>query len=125
VRNIDYNNFVRKEHLNKQKKKFFTKIFKKSLDDINFRLTHESEDTLQVLSKNFKFNFNQQDLKKFKKFKSIVIIGMGGSILGAEAIYQFLNKKIKKNVYFINDIDDKKILNIKKKLLINKIYNYF
>ncbi len=120
MRNIDYNNFVRKEHLNKQKKKFFTKIFKKSLDDINFRLTHESEDTLQVLSKNFKFNFNQQDLKKFKKFKSIVIIGMGGSILGAEAIYQFLNKKIKKNVYFINDIDDKKILNIKKKLLINK-----
>ena len=77
MRNIDYNNFVRKEHLNKQKKKIFTKIFKKALEDINFRLTHESEDTLQVLSKNFKFNFNQQDLKKFKKFKSIVIIGMG------------------------------------------------
>ena len=26
---------------------------------------------------------------------------MGGSILGSEAIYQFLNKKIKKNLYLL------------------------
>ena len=29
------------------------------------------------------------------------IIGMGGSSLGAQAIYDFLKKKIKKNFYFL------------------------
>jgi len=29
----------------------------------------------------------------FKKYKTIVIIGMGGSILGAKAIYSFLKHK--------------------------------
>ena len=38
----------------------------------------------------------KKDLDKFKKFKTISIIGMGGSILGAESIYQFLKDKIKK-----------------------------
>ena len=33
--------------------------------------------------------------KKFKKFKNIVLIGMGGSILGTEAIFNFLKQKIK------------------------------
>ena len=49
----------------------------------------------------FKFNFKIQDLKNFKKFKKIVVIGMGGSILGTEAIYQFLENKIKKRYIFL------------------------
>ena len=32
--------------------------------------------------------------------KNIIIIGMGGSILGAKSIYSFLRTKIKKNVFF-------------------------
>ena len=28
--------------------------------------------------------------KNFKKFKTIIIVGMGGSILGSKAIYSFL-----------------------------------
>ena len=44
----------------------------------------------QTLNKNFSFNFNIKSLSKFKKFKTVAIIGMGGSILGAEAIYSFL-----------------------------------
>ena len=39
-------------------------------------------------------------IKKFKKFKTIIIIGMGGSILGSKAIYSFLKYKIKKKIYF-------------------------
>ena len=34
----------------------------------------------------------------FKKFKTITVIGMGGSILGSEAIYAFLQSKIKKKL---------------------------
>ena len=39
---------------------------------------------------------------------------MGGSILGAEAIYDFFQSKIKK-FYFFNDIDENKITEFKKK----------
>ena len=40
---------------------------------------------------------------------------MGGSILGAEAIYNFLQPKIKKKFYFLNDLDIEKLFNLKKK----------
>ena len=39
---------------------------------------------------------------------------MGGSILGAEAIYDFLKHKVKKNFYFINNLKSKNNLNNKK-----------
>ena len=45
---------------------------------------------------------------------------MGGSILGAEAIYGFLEKKIKKNFYFFDDLDSKKNIKFKKKIKSNK-----
>ena len=33
---------------------------------------------------------------------------MGGSILGAEAINNFFRKKIKKNIYFFDDLNEEK-----------------
>ena len=45
---------------------------------------------------------------------------MGGSILGTEAIYGFLDEKIKKKVYFFNDLNIEKIINIRKKVNLNK-----
>ena len=54
------------------------------------------------------------DLTRFKKYKDIVIIGMGGSILGTEAIYECFKFKIKKNIFFLNDLNVRKILNLKK-----------
>ena len=70
---------------------------------------------MSVLSKKFKINCKLKDLKKFKKFKTIVIIGMGGSILGTEAIYYFFKQKIKKKVYFFNDLNDDEISTFNKK----------
>ena len=46
---------------------------------------------------------------------------MGGSILGAQAIYSFLNKKIKKEFYFFDNLDEEKILHIQEKKKLNKI----
>ena len=46
---------------------------------------------------------------------------MGGSILGSEAIYNFLIKKIKKKVYFFNNLDETEIMNFKKKENKNKV----
>ena len=78
--------------LSKNLSKKFDKILTKIKDDLK-----NSKHTLNVLNKNFKFNFKKQDLQKFNKFQNIALIGMGGSILGSEAIYYFLQSKIKKN----------------------------
>ena len=45
---------------------------------------------------------------------------MGGSILGTETIYSFLKFKIKKKVYFFDDLNLETIANFKKKEKINK-----
>ena len=96
-------------------KKDFEKIFIQVLEDVS-----NPTKTLNVLNKSFDFNLNFRDLKKFRKFSSILIIGMGGSILGTEAIYGFLEEKIKKKVYFFNDLNIEKIINIRKKVNLNK-----
>ena len=76
--------------------------------------------TVNVLNEYYNFNFDKNQLKKFLNYKTIVLIGMGGSILGAEAIYSFLERKIKKKFYFIDNLDSKKIDQLKKKEKINK-----
>ena len=95
-------------------------MFEKFIKEINRDLDIPSN-TINVISKKFKFNLNFKELKKFKKYKSIAIVGMGGSILGSEAIYSFLKKKIKKKIYFFNNLDEEKIINFKKK---KKIIRY-
>ena len=42
---------------------------------------------LESYTKNYKFEFSKKILKKYSKYKNIVIIGMGGSILGTKSIY--------------------------------------
>ena len=56
-------------------------------------------------------------VRKFSKYKNIVIIGMGGSILGTKSIYSFLGKKIKKKVFFFDNLDSN--LNLKYKKIKN------
>ena len=106
-------NFIQKKNINdKLKKKILTNynfINKEIVASIN-----DSEKTLNILNKNYKFNFDFNDLKRFKKFKKIAIVGMGGSILGTEAIYNFLKFKIKKKVYFFNNLDNNMIANFEK-----------
>jgi glucose-6-phosphate isomerase len=77
--------------------------------------------TLNILDKKYKFNFRVKDLDKFKKFKTIALIGMGGSILGSEAIYNFFENKIKKKVYFFNNLDENKIINFKKNINLSQV----
>lgn len=94
--------------------KKISKKYKIKLNELKDEIESQNK-TLSVLSKKFKINCKLKDLKKFKKFKTIVIIGMGGSILGTEAIYYFFKQKIKKKVYFFNDLNDDEISTFKKK----------
>ena len=83
---------------------------------INDMITQNST-LLKYLINNSKFEIK---FKKFKKFKTIFIIGMGGSILGAKAIYDFLKHKIKKNFIFIDNLDENYLKSIKKNNCLSK-----
>ena len=50
---------------------------------------------IQSLSKNYINSYNKKDIQRYKKLTNFRIIGMGGSTLGSQAIYDFLNHKIK------------------------------
>ena len=60
---------------------------------------------LKSLSSSKNDNYDYKKIQRFKKFKNVVIIGMGGSILGSKAIYSFFKHKIKKNFIFIDNLD--------------------
>ena len=59
---------------------------------------------LKTLSSNYKYSFNKKIIKKLNRYSIFRLIGMGGSTLGAEAIYQFLHNKTKKKFIFINNL---------------------
>ena len=63
---------------------------------------------IQSLSKDYINSYNKKDIQRYKKLTNFRIIGMGGSTLGSQAIYDFLNHKVKKNFVFIDNLDVKK-----------------
>jgi len=118
--NLNFFNNIQKKNLDSKSIKKFTKLFPKILSKL-FTDINSSKKTLNTLNKKFNFNFEFKDLEKFKSFKTIAIIGMGGSILGSEAVSHFLKEKIKKKIYFFNDLNIKKIQNFKKKKNLDKV----
>ena len=114
TKNINFKNFQIKKNLLKVKK------------DLKL-LLKENNTVLKSLSTSYKNTYKVNMIQKFKNHNNIRIIGMGGSILGAESIYDFLNDKIKKKFTFINNLVPKiKKYNTKKKninLIISKSGN--
>ena len=78
---------------------------------------------LDSLRSNYKYNYTKSQIRKFKKNKNFRIIGMGGSTLGTEAIYQFLNHKIKKKFILINNLNPT-LQNSEKKIKATNIIIY-
>ena len=74
---------------------------------LNF-LIKEKNQVIKSFNKNYKTSFNKKKLNKYKKSSNYRIIGMGGSSLGAHAIYDFLKNKIKKNFLFIDNLQASK-----------------
>ena len=69
----------------------------------------------ESLKPNYKYSYTKEQIRKINKNKNFRLIGMGGSTLGVEAIYQFLNHKIKKKFIFINNLNSK-LNNYEKKI---------
>ena len=112
-KNIDFQNFKIKKS---------TKKIKKKLDEI----LKNHDQVIKSLSKNYKNSYNQKSLNKYKNSSNYRIIGIGGSILGAKAIYNFLKYKIKKNFLFVDNLKITKKLDNKKNytnLIISKSGN--
>ena len=120
------NNFLLENNINKNylknnlSLKYKSKL-KKEIKDIYNNLDNR-KDTFHILSKKFILDLDKLSLKKFTRHKSIILIGMGGSVLGSKAIYSFLNKKIKKNFLFLDNLDQSEIKKIKKKKDLKKSF---
>ena len=92
TKNISFKNFlIRKKNL----------AVKKNLNLI----LNEKDQVIHSLSKFYKDSFNKKNIKHFNKKLGYRIIGMGGSTLGAQAIYDFLKKKIKKIFIFVDNLN--------------------
>ena len=94
-----------RQNLKKTKKIF--KIFYSDYQNFDIPL-------LQSYEKDYNLDFSRATVKKFSKYKNIVIFGMGGSILGAKCIYSFFKRKIKKKVFFFDNLDTDLYLEFKK-----------
>jgi glucose-6-phosphate isomerase len=76
---------------------------------------------LNTLRPEYKYSYSKKNISKYKKFSNIRIIGMGGSILGSEAIYNFLKKKIKKKLTFVNTLNSNADYHQEKNINLNLI----
>ena len=95
-----------KQFKNKKKTKKIKKVLNKLLINKN--------QVLESLSKNYKYSYNNKYLKKYKNSSNFRVIGMGGSTLGAQAIYDFLKYKIKKKFIFSDNLISSQKKNKKK-----------
>ena len=91
TKNINFTNYRYKKN-NKVVKFLLKKILK------------QNNEVIKSLSISYKDCYNSKIFKIFKKKLDYRLIGMGGSILGAQAIYEFLRNKIKNKFYFINNL---------------------
>ena len=98
------------------------KLFRKKKLNENLKkklitLLNEENFIIKSLKKEYKNNFNKKTISKFKNFINYRVIGMGGSSLGTQAIYDFLEHKIKKKFEFLDNLKSHTKKNKKKRYL--------
>ena len=98
TKNINFINFQNKKKDKKKDKKINLKL--KSI-------LKENSTIIQSFKNTYRDSYNNKNLKSLNKKFDYRIIGMGGSTLGAHAIYDFLKIKIKKNFFFVDNLQSK------------------
>ena len=91
---VDTQNFTKKKKVAKIKKNLH-----------NLLLTRN--ELLKSLSSKYVNNYRIRNIKKIVGKNKIRLIGMGGSILGTQAIYNFLKDRVKKEFIFIGNLEKK------------------
>ena len=108
TKNIKFKNFIKPKNLNKNK---YIKNLVKEKHLLN------KYPLLNSLTTKFQYSYQKKIVKSFQNYSVVNIVGMGGSILGTEAIYDFLKHKVKKKFLFYNNIKFQSITKTKKKKL--------
>ena len=103
TKNISLKNFKVKKN-NSKIKRIFSSLIK------------EKNEVLLSMSTNYKNSFNNKILNKYKNNYNFRVIGMGGSTLGTQAIYDFLENKIRKKFSFLDNLQSNRERNEKKKI---------
>ena len=83
-----------------------------------FSLMDEKNEIIDSLGKNYTNSFAKKKINQYKASLNYRLIGMGGSSLGTQAIYNFLKNKIKKNFLFVDNLQVNNNKN-KKKIFTN------
>ena len=94
-------NFFKSYFVNSSKYNRNIKKTKKVFDSFLVDLKNNKIPLLASYEKNYEFDFSTTMVNRFSKYKNIIVIGMGGSILGTKSIYSFFKKKIQKEVFFL------------------------
>ena len=101
---------------NFKKKKINIRLFKLLKD-----LISKENQIIRSLTSSYQNSYSNSIILKLKKYSEIKLIGMGGSTLGARAIYSFLKDKIKKNFIFVDSLEPKNDKIKNKKSFLNLI----
>tara|TARA_B100000073_G_scaffold329816_1_gene317736 strand:+ start:41 stop:361 length:321 start_codon:yes stop_codon:yes gene_type:complete len=96
-------------------KNFNKDKIKKKIKILLDKIIYEDNHIIKSLRNTYKDAWDLKKIKKYKIFSNVALIGMGGSIMGSRSIYSFLKDKIKKKFYFIDNFENNKIEEIKKK----------
>ena len=88
--------FDLKKRNSKKIKRLFSEILQKK--DPSYKV-------IDTFSNNYQYSFNKKKITRLRKYKSISVFGLGGSSLCIKAIYDFLKSKIRKKVYFYDNLD--------------------
>ena len=102
-------------------KNFNLKKINKTIKEDLKKFLKEKNRILDSLSTNYKNSYSKKNILNSKNYKNVRVVGMGGSILGTEAIFDFLRSKIKKKFKFINNLETVKIDHIKNNRILNII----
>ncbi len=106
---------VKKFFLLRNFKDIFTEnTDKKKILKILKEVLNENGQVIKSLGKTYQNNYKKKQLSKYKKSSNFRVVGMGGSALGTQAVYDFLKHKIKKKFIFINDLQNKQRKETKK-----------
>jgi len=105
--------------------------FKKKTNPLDIKknlklILKEKNQVIESLKTSYQNSYESKKILKYKKGSNFRVIGMGGSSLGANAIYDFLKKKIKKNFLFFDNLQNNTKVKNKKKytnLIISKSGN--
>ena len=109
TKNINFQNFDKKVKLNNVKNKLQNILKTKN-------------QIFDSLSSKYKYSYSKKFTNKLKKkITNFRIIGIGGSILGFKAIYNFLYYKIKRKVEFVDNLKTNFTNNFKNKKNFNLV----